>query len=97
MGWRGRSGWERWWCMRMGRMWWAGPVRRGDSGRGGEGEGGSDGGGRGGAGGASLAVLLACEQAQAQAFGDEHDIEVGASDASVFLNELDGSVFVGHG
>ena len=49
------------------------------------------------AGGASLAVLLACAQAQAQAFRDEHDIEVGASDAFVFVNELDGSVFVGQG
>ena len=49
------------------------------------------------AGGASLAVLLACAQTQAEAFRDEHDIEVGASDAFVFVNELDGSVFVGQG
>ena len=48
-------------------------------------------------GGASLAVLLACEQSQAAAFRDTHGIDVAASDASVFVNELDGSVFVGRG
>ncbi|MEU4643323.1 hypothetical protein, partial [Micromonospora sp. NPDC023814] len=47
------------------------------------------------AGGATQALLLACEQAEAQAFADRHGMRVWATDQMMFVSPHDGSVFIG--
>ena len=46
---------------------------------------------------ATQVLLLVCEQTQAQQFADRHNIATWATKDAVFVNKVDGSVFLGHG
>ena len=49
------------------------------------------------AAGANQVLLLVCEQTYAQEFARDHDIATWATTDALFVNKVDGSVFLGHG